>query len=123
MEHGGASVTGMIPRGGPLRVRTRARWAAQALAQGDPERLGQLGIHRHHVAARIGEGGALDCILFGHQHRQIFPDAKIPDRCPWGIDNPPPGWSYANLQRQAGLTEFERRASRQGLASAMDCVL
>jgi hypothetical protein len=56
-------------------------------------------------------------------HRAMFPDAPIPARCPWGMENPPPGWSYANLQRMAGLTEFERKASRQGLGAASDCIL
>lgn len=55
--------------------------------------------------------------------RKIHPDAHLPARCPWGVENPPPGWSYANLQRRARLSDFEKAAARQGLGAAMEHVL
>jgi hypothetical protein len=44
--------------------------------------------------------------------------SELPRACPYTLMRPPEGWTYARLQDVAGLTEFEKKASRRGLRSA-----
>jgi hypothetical protein len=55
--------------------------------------------------------------------RANHPRTALPQSCPWSIENPPPGWSYANLQHAAGLSPFEIAASRLGGSAAREFVM
>jgi hypothetical protein len=50
-------------------------------------------------------------------------EAPLPRHCPYDMLNPPKGWKYSTLQKLAGLTDYERKASRVGATAAADCVL
>lgn len=49
------------------------------------------------------------------------PNEAPPAQCP--VDYVPRGWTYGNLQKIAGLTKFEKTASRIGLGAASEFVL
>lgn len=54
---------------------------------------------------------------------RVHPTEPIPDKCPWNEIHPPPGCAYKTLMRVCGLTEFEKAASRVGMAAARDHIL
>ncbi len=50
-------------------------------------------------------------------------DAALPFRCPYSLEEPPKGWTYARLQEAAGLSQFEKTATRTGMNAAREFVL
>src|SRR5690606_35272007 len=51
--------------------------ASHAIQQCDPEGFGEDGLDRDGVEARGGEGGGLDRVLFGHQHREVAAEVEV----------------------------------------------